>query len=290
MSELLNAALACAARGWHVFLLIPGGKRPAIKNWDQRATTDPAVITHGWTNGAYNIGIACGPSHLLVVDLDTPKHPGDTPPPPWHDQDVHTGADVLAHLATDQDPGWRETFTVATPSGGTHLYYQAPAGRTYRNTTGTLGWKIDTRAAGGLVVAPGSQTAKGPYTVLNDAPPAPLPHWLADLLAPAPLRPSGPLTVPLLRGSDRRTRYLNAAITRSITAVLTSPEQRHNACLFGAAASLGELIAGGELTESEVFPALMDAARAVGQGEGEAARTIRSGFRHGAQRPRTLAA
>jgi hypothetical protein len=44
-SSLLRAALGAAARGWHVFPCVPGGKRPALRdNWQQLATTDPARI------------------------------------------------------------------------------------------------------------------------------------------------------------------------------------------------------------------------------------------------------
>jgi len=291
MSDLLNAALAHAARGWHVFPLIPGGKRPAINNWEQCATTDPAVIGHGWANGAYNIGIAPGRCHLLVIDLDRPKHSGDTAPAKWALPGVTDGASMLAALAEQHhQPYPGDTYTVRTGSGGTHLYFTAPTADAWRNTTGTLGWKIDTRAGGGCVVAAGSTTPHGVYRVLRDTVPAPLPAWLADLLTPAPVRSAGPVSVPLLRGSDRRTRYLAAAVNRTLAYVLASPADRHNACLFGAACSLGELVAGGELAEQDVFPALLDAALTVGQGEGEATRTIRSGFAHGARRPRTIAA
>jgi hypothetical protein len=50
----------------------------------------------------YNIGIATGPSGLLVVDLDRPKNPTDLPPEPWRSRGCATGADVLAWLATEQ--------------------------------------------------------------------------------------------------------------------------------------------------------------------------------------------
>src|ERR1700733_14287500 len=101
-TRMLQAALNAAARGWHVFPLRPGTKRPARPDHDEqhcdgtdprccdghtggehRATPDPARIRRGWADEPYNIGIACGPSRLVVVDLDTPK-PGDTPPPEWH--------------------------------------------------------------------------------------------------------------------------------------------------------------------------------------------------------------
>ncbi|WOT34269.1 bifunctional DNA primase/polymerase [Streptomyces coeruleorubidus] len=78
-SAQLTAALDAASRGWHVFPLIPGAKRPAIRDWETRATTDRERISRCWTHAAYNVGIATGPSGLIVVDLDTPKGPDDTP-------------------------------------------------------------------------------------------------------------------------------------------------------------------------------------------------------------------
>ncbi|WP_246236395.1 bifunctional DNA primase/polymerase [Actinomadura chibensis] len=95
------AALACAARGWHVFPLRPGDKRPLPRftDWEAHATTDPARIRAFWGRGpAFNIAIACGPSELVVVDLDTPK-PGEHPPAAWALPGVNEGADVLAVLA-----------------------------------------------------------------------------------------------------------------------------------------------------------------------------------------------
>lgn len=86
---LLAAALAAADRGWHVHPLRPGAKTPALhgeercprtgectgghRRWEQRATTDPKRIERAWAHAPYNIGIATGPSGLVVVDLDMPK-------------------------------------------------------------------------------------------------------------------------------------------------------------------------------------------------------------------------
>ena len=88
-AALLNAARWCADRGWHVFPLRPGDKRPAFpghkaedctgtdlrcrgghQGWEPRATTDPGRIGRAWARTPYNIGLACGPSGLLVIDLD----------------------------------------------------------------------------------------------------------------------------------------------------------------------------------------------------------------------------
>jgi hypothetical protein len=189
---LPHAALDAAARGWHVFPLRPGDKRPAVTDWETRATTDPERIARCWAHASYNIGLATGPSGLVVVDLDMPKGPADVPPADWALPGVTSGADVLAVLCERHNQAYPgDTFTVRTWSGGTHLYFTAPEGEPLRNTSGDkgngLGWKIDTRAHGGYVVAPGSTFADHPYETARDAPVAPLPGWLAELLRPAPL-------------------------------------------------------------------------------------------------------
>lgn len=161
---------------------------------------------------------------------------------------------------------------------------------TLRNTAGTLGWLIDTRAHGGYVVAAGSATTAGPYVTVHDTDPdpAPLPGWLVDALTPAPMPPQQPVTVEL--GTGRRAAYLRAAIGRNLDAVRDAPPGQRNRALYGAAVALGQLVAGGALTEDDVTPALLSAALAVGQRETEAVRTIRSGYRAGSNRPRSVAA
>src|SRR6266511_3862702 len=72
--SLRTAALRYAAQGWHVFPLWPGTKTPAVPDaWQHRATTNPDLIGRWWSGRPFNIGLAVGPSGLLVVDLDAPK-------------------------------------------------------------------------------------------------------------------------------------------------------------------------------------------------------------------------
>ncbi|MGW7356790.1 bifunctional DNA primase/polymerase [Streptomyces sp. NPDC054802] len=290
---LPHAALDAAARGWHVFPLRPGDKRPAITDWETRSTTDPARIARCWSHAPYNIGIATGPSRLVVVDLDQPKGPDDTPPAAWALPGVADGADVLAVLCERHgQPFPDDTFTVRTWSGGTHLYFTAPEDEPLRNTSGDkgngLGWKIDTRAQGGYVVASGSTFDSHPYETVRQAPPAPLPQWLAELLRPAPLPPQTPIAVALPAG--RRGKWLRAAVNDELQRVGHAQEGERNRALYIASVALGQLVAGGELGEHEVTEWLCTGALQVGLGEREARRTIASGLRAGAKRPRTVAA
>ncbi|WP_116247108.1 bifunctional DNA primase/polymerase [Nocardiopsis sp. FIRDI 009] len=296
--NVLPHAIAAARRGWSVFPLRTRAKRPVrtFTDWERHATRDENAIRAYWgAHPTHNVAVACGPSGLVVVDLDTPKD-GETPPPEWARPGITDGVSVFVTLAkehADGDTSWLNTFTVTTRRGGLHLYFAAPEHAAYRNTTGKLGWLIDTRAIGGYVVGPGSYVADadgcGSYTVTNPADVAPLPSWLAELLRPTPVPPQRPVSVPLV-AHDRRSAYLRSAVTDEIRRVTQSAPRNHNNALYQAAVALGQLVAGGELTEHEVTGWLSEAAAQVGQKPREIPKTIASGLRAGAKRPRRVAA
>jgi Bifunctional DNA primase/polymerase, N-terminal len=319
VSAPLAAALAAAARGWHLIPLRPHRKVPAFPNhtedtcdntdlwcrhghtgWEPRATTNTDRIRRAWSQQAYGVGVACGPSGLVVVDLDTPK-PDDAPRPhAWNIAGVIDGHDVFADLCHQVgQPMPLDTYTVATPSGGTHLYYQHPdTGAQLRNTTGgtpgSLGWKVDTRGHGGLVVAAGTTLAATTYRVVHDVDPAPLPSWLAQRLTPRPLPSQHPVRIHL--ATDRRGHYLHAAITRQLAHIAAAPKPSgkgsggRNTALYRSAVALGQLVAGGELNEDDVRHLLTRAGLDTGLRPREVARTIASGLKDGARRPRSVAA
>ncbi|PKW14160.1 bifunctional DNA primase/polymerase [Saccharopolyspora spinosa] len=309
---LLNAALAVAQRGWPVFPLKPRGSFPALHGHaecpgtgicanghlkpEHRATTDPDRIRDCWNHDDYNIGIPPGRAGNVVLDFDMPK-PGKPVPPNWAEQDAANGMDVFLLLCAEagQQPPL-ETFTVTTPSGGTHLYFTAPDGIELRNTQGErgngLGWGIDTRAHGGYVVGPGSIRRDGRYTITHDRPLLPLPAWLCERLAPAPLPPQQP--IPITTGQGRRARYLDAAICAETERVRTAVGGERNFSLYCAANALGQLVAGGELGEQDVTELLLHVAHdhvtAGAYSWNQAHKTIASGLRAGAARPRKVAA
>lgn len=263
------------ARGWHLFPLIPGDKRPAVKDWEQWATTDPAQLD-AWPAGA-GTGLACGPSGLVVIDLDA--HSEDVPPK-WSARGCWDGGSVYAWLWAQHDTtgrSWAETYAVETASGGGHLYYQAPAGLELRNSAGKLGWQVDTRAAGGYVVAPGTVLPTGAYEPLPGAQdPAPLPSWAVKALT-APTTPARPRAErPPLRGSA----WLNAqgSLERRLegltTTVREAPEGQRNHTLNWAAYQLAK---DDQLT-TETSEALHQAGRDAGLTDHEISATIRSAF------------
>jgi DNA polymerase-1 len=322
-AALLKAARWCAGRDWHVFPLRPGDKRPAFpdhkaeectgtdlrcrgghQGWEPRATTDPGRIGRAWARTPYNIGIACGPSGLLVIDLDKPK-PGEVPPTRWALPGVTDGADVLAVLCErhGQPFPW-ETFFTRTRRGGLHLYFTAPPGVRLGNTNGRnergLGWLIDTRGHGGYVVAPGSYVdlpdGAGRYEVVYDRPPAPLPDWLAALLT-APHAGNPPTECrPAAAGQVRDLGTWTAtALSRECERVRAAAEGGRNHALNKAAFHLGQLIAAGVLPEDLARAELYDAASVhFGVGTppftaGYARSVIAAGIAAGKRKPRPLA-
>ena len=102
-------ALAYAGRGWKVFP-VKHDKTPYTNRGYKSATTDAAQIQAWWASHPNaNIGVACEPSQLLVLDVD-PRNGGDR---------------TLAHLQSEYGElpyGPRSR----TGGGGWHYFYIAP--------------------------------------------------------------------------------------------------------------------------------------------------------------------
>lgn len=153
------------------------GKHPRLRGaWEEQATTDEAVVRRWWRRWPdANIGIACGPSGLLVLDRDAYK-------------DTYQG-DQMESLDD-------ETVTVLTGGGGTHLWYRMADGDTFGNNNSTLPDGVDIRGWGGLVVAPPSLHVSGRcYEFELDYSPgdieiAPIPDGLRALLEQSQQRAS----------------------------------------------------------------------------------------------------
>ncbi|MFJ2783613.1 MULTISPECIES: bifunctional DNA primase/polymerase [unclassified Streptomyces] len=291
--DRLNTALDAAARGWPVFPLRPGDKRPAghseercpgtgrcaagHRTPEERATTDRARILAAWTHTLYNVGLATGPAGLVVVDLDLPKADAQAAPPQW--EGFRDGIEVFTAVCERSGhPVPADTYTVRTGRGGLHLYFAAPEGKRLRGSAGRLGWKVDTRAWGGYVVAAGSVVNGRAYEVVNAVDPIPLPTWLCDLLTPPPA--PAPLSVSAVRARvGRADRYAAAALSGELAKLAAAPDGEHNLTLYRAAYALGRLIAAGGLAEQEVTDRLTEVALAKGLAASRAASSIRDGIR-----------
>ncbi|MFJ8982421.1 bifunctional DNA primase/polymerase [Streptomyces sp. NPDC102282] len=271
------------------------------------ATTDPDLIKRWWgSTPLYGIGIAAGTSGLLVVDLDmhqsTPPEPARVLPGLSLPEDldlatIRTGEDVLNLLCTlrrapllTSSP---ETFSVRTPTGGLHLWYQVSDGPRWRmDSRGRLGWQIDIRADRSYAVAPGTETSDGLYRPIGPCrTPAPLPRWLALDLARAGLKHRtpgrrGPVVArrpQIAAGRD----YVATAVRGELESVAACRSGRNDQ-LCKSGFSLGQFVGAGLLDRDEVHQALTDAARSAGidPHEAKAQDTIRRAIEAGSKAPR----
>lgn len=253
-SATLIAALDYASRGLPVLPIKTGQKQPASQHGVKDATCLAPRIEQWWAKMPdCGVGIAGGgPARLVVIDVD-----GDD------------GRVSLASL--EQQIGKLPvTATAKTPRGGEHRYFSFPARgdiSRVRNSVGKLGKKIDIRAGGGYVVAPPTRG----YEWIIDAAIAELPDAWATRLV-----------------DQDNSRYSNAALTKAIEAVRNAGEGQRNDTLNKEAFGLGQLIAGGALSEHVVREALVGAACAAGLSESEARATFNSGLSGGRNHPRTV--
>lgn len=139
------AAFACAVLGFRVFPILPGTKRPAIAGWKEHATSSLEQVQY-WFTGEFqdaSVGIATGEgSDLFVLDIDV--------------KNGINGFESLSKLCEAHGTDARafaQTLTVATPSGGAHLYMRWADGVV--NSSSEIGPGLDVRGKGGLVHAPG---------------------------------------------------------------------------------------------------------------------------------------
>jgi len=188
-AKLLEAARWAARRGWYVHpvdhpysVRCAGprtdahdpdtcekrGKHPATA-WSKGATRDMRTIEGWFGQDLRNVGIACGPSGLVVIDEDAPGE--------------------FASFAMSVGETVPDTFTVTT-GNGRHFYFAAPSDITVGNSEGALaGYKINVRGNSGYVVGPGSRHVHGDqYRPVDEGRDVlPLPHWvLAAITKPRP--------------------------------------------------------------------------------------------------------
>lgn len=144
-SELRDAALSYAERGWAVFPLKARSKEPATTNGFKDATTDPELVAAWWSaHPDHNVGIATEASGLLAVDVDV---------------DEDKGEDGMAYLrAWEARRGeLPETVSSLTGRGGCHLLYAGSGVKQVINPDAG----IDVKCNGGYVVAPPSVHPNG---------------------------------------------------------------------------------------------------------------------------------
>ncbi len=139
MTDRLSIALEYLLKGWSV-IPVNSNKVPAIvwKEFQTRRATFDEVVGWWTANPDYQIGIVTGSiSNLTVIDIESDG---------------------------DLDFVKEETYTVKTGGGGIHKYFLFEP--EFKNAVRIFP-SVDVRSEGGYVVAGGSESQKGPYSVLN---------------------------------------------------------------------------------------------------------------------------
>ncbi|MGA4980167.1 bifunctional DNA primase/polymerase [Streptomyces cinereoruber] len=275
------------------------------------ATTNLNTVQHWWsTQPGFGIGIACGPSRLVVIDVDAhtdrPPHrsrllPGISINDSVDLAGLSSGFDTLALLAAYRrrpNPcDDTSTLRVQTPSGGMHIWYRMPRHTpAFKSSSGSsnrtaLAWQVDIRAANGYIVAPGTRTTAGVYQALPGARiPAPLPLWLVAELtrtghrtdAPAPSKPLAPIS----SRPGNAPRVL-AALLKEVEDCGAVPEgAAFSEKLNRAAFTAGGLVQSGHLHGVETRQILIETAtRARPHQPRKNAHIVETGMRAGSTRP-----
>ena len=140
-NQLLSAARAYAERGWPVFPLVPGEKRPLTEKGLHDATTDRNTILEWWQLFPdANVGIATGRG-CDVLDIDS--------------------AAAVQHLQSVLGRDYKHDGPVARTGKGRHLFFAPLDGA--RNRAGLFEGTVDYRGAGGYVVGPPSRHPSGRF-------------------------------------------------------------------------------------------------------------------------------
>lgn len=175
--SFLSSALALAARGKHIFPLVPKGKKPITQNGLKDASIDPNVIRQWWRKTPdANIGMATGAiSGVWVLDIDGEQ-----------------GENSLKELELKHGQ-LPPTVEVITGGGGRHLYFLWPQQGIISNSAGRLGQGLDVRGNGGYVVVPPSIHESGrqyTWSVDSSSQVASAPSWLLTMVNKPPERTS----------------------------------------------------------------------------------------------------
>jgi hypothetical protein len=267
-------------------------------------------------------GVAAGPSGLVLVDIDAHRDqlpprlatgllPGidlaaePIPASAWDDptrfRDGRDTLILLAQLRGGPRP-WptgpeHRPVTAATPSGGAHLWYQAPAGglrQALADPQGRygLGWQVDLKAGWSYGIAPGATTKTGSYRVGGGDPARPgrMPAWLASEViraaTAARLRPATPARFLSSSGGPGPAAYLTTVIGRGASQLAAMTDGRKRA-LSALSYHAGGLLEWSGLTREHVTGQLIDAGTAAGLGPGITTRIVNRAIANGIDRPRT---
>lgn len=272
--SLGRAAAELAVAGYHVHPLRPRAKVPATGSGFKDATRDARQIARWW--GAMpnaNIGIACGASGIVVLDIDS-KAGAD--PREILTRFDRAGAPVVGTgLAPERCERYPRSLAGRR---GAQVYFRGDMSSAARLTIAGC----ETKGIGGYVLAPPSVHPSG-VEYVGELPPVaelpPVPQWLLGLIRqPAP-RP---------RGSGYGPPADPSRVLAGLAGVVRSaPTGNRNHSLFWATCRVVEHVDAANLDEGQALEELRAAGVDVGLSEHEVDATISSAL---ARRPSARAA
>lgn len=131
-----------AKQGLAVVPIIPGEKRPPLKDWQNKATTDPATITAWYKKWPdYGVGFVTGAASGGVVVIDCDQHP----------ERGIKGIDLLEEWQLENG-FFPETWEAVSGSGGKHLFFKAEDNP--KRQQHLFDNQVDFQADGALIVLP----------------------------------------------------------------------------------------------------------------------------------------
>lgn len=224
------------------------------------ATTDESTIRKWWDEWPKaNVGIATGAqSDLFICDADSLLIVNDAD---------HRGLPPTPRVRT---------------GNGQHAWFKHP-GIPVPNKVKVDGF--DFRGDGGLIVAPPSLHHSGrryEWIVSLDTPLAQCPAWISALITKSPeYTQSAPM-----KTASIDTRYGLGALKRAVERIEAASNGHRNNTFYKAAASIYNLVAGGELTDTTADFELRNAAASVGLSNSEIVKTLNQAKQNGSINPR----
>lgn len=295
----LTAALKALSDGFTIFPTEPNDKTPIriyqdrskddapwTIRWSEVATNDVNTVVRWWTHAPLaNVGVACKPSGLLVIDCDQPKREGMLNGTPFEylhgifgpllDGETLYDAVVQRYGGAASVAEAFDTYSVRTGSGGLHLYYRWPDDVQSTQDSivkGLLDVRGNGGERGGYVLGAGSATAAGSYEVVRDVQIRPAPPWLVELCRERP-----PVRTANARRSGPFRRPANPNFNGLRRQVATALEGNRSNALYWAARAM----CNDGATQEECEALLVDAYLEAGGdgGERQARQSIASAYR-----------
>jgi hypothetical protein len=234
----IKAAIQLAEAGLFIFPVIPFGKTPH-KNTSGllEASSDPKEVERQFKLRGENSNIACscGPSDLIVIDIDVQEH------------------EILDRLP--------ETYIQRTPKLGWHFVYRQPEGKKIRNIPkGIIAPDVETRGDGGYFLMPPSTVRIGDeirnYEVVNETYIADCPQFIIDINNANDAKTKKNFAVMPIADRPIVPKWGLARLNAICDRVSFAKEGNRNNILIASAYAAGRIAGAGHISENDAIAAI----------------------------------